>query len=157
MYAYLNREQQAVTRKVLRALALNTAFQPVAIPLFFAVLLGGLAGLAGLSPVDFGLRLLGDAAIVLSGVTVKLWLLCFFAVVLCFGPGRGLPYLLWHRSLSAGLAARFTQSVAIRTSSHADVATLFAGPCRWQIVLTRPSRIALCTASDLAGSTPRLE
>ena len=157
MYQYANAQERGAIRDILAGLMRHSLIWPVAMPLAFAAMFGGLAALAGIPPVEFALDFLGDAAIALSGVTAKLWTVCFFVAAICFGVGRSLPMLLLHRSLNGSIVARFTQAVAIRGPHPAGVAALCTSSCRWGQILTRPSQTALSTASDLAGSTPRLE
>ena len=157
MYAHINREQRAATRVILVAIIGQFLLWSLAAMLVVAVLTTSLAVLLDIDPVTYVLHSLVKAAIPLSGLAVNLLAGCFLAAAIGFGIEQRLPELLQHQPLNGGVIARFTQSVVIWTSSQADVATLFAGQCCWQTALTRPSRIALCTASDLAGSTPRLE
>ena len=149
--------QRSAIRDILSGLVRHSLIWPFALPLAFAIIFGGLAALVGVPPVEFALDFLGEAAIALSGMTAKLWTLCFFVVAICFGVGRSLPMLLQHRSLNGGIVACFTQAAAIWASPEAGAAALYASPGRWGLILTRPSQTALSTASDLAGSTPRLE
>ena len=153
MYARLAKSEQRNARWLLNAVAFHSAVWPVVLPLAFAALLLGFGGPAAL---DF----LGDAAADLSGPVARLWLLCFFGAAFCYGIGPRLTGFLQHRSLPPAPIARYTQSVALaaRDAVVDGIAALAAGaPHHHWTALTRPSRVALSTASDLAGSAPRLE
>ena len=159
MYAHLSKSRQRDTRKLLNALAFGSVVWPIVLLAAFAVLLGGLGASVGLPPVEFGLDFIDRAAPSLSGVVAKLWLICFFGAAFCYGIGPRLTGFLQHRSLAPPPMARFTRSVALGLPATlgGSVAAFVAGPHGLTPALTRPSRIALSTASDLAGSAPRLE
>ena len=159
MYACLSKSRQRDTRKLLNALAFGSVVWPIVLLAAFALLLGGLGASVGLPPVEFGLDFIDRAAPSLSGVVAKLWLICFFGAAFCYGIGPRLTGFLQHRSLAPPPMARFTRSVAMSLPAAlgGSVAAFLAGPHGLTPALTRPSRIALSTASDLAGSAPRLE
>ena len=159
MYVHLSKSRQRDTRKLLNALAFGSVVWPIVLLLALAVLLGGLGASVGLPPVEFGLDFIDRAAPSLSGLVAKLWLICFFGAAFCYGIGPRLTGFLQHRSLAAPPMARFTRSVTLGLPAAlgGSVAAFLAGPHGLTPALTRPSRIALSTASDLAGSAPRLE
>ena len=156
MSEYFNAPERNAIRTILAGLMRGSLIWLVGLPLACALLFGGLAALVGLPPVEFALDFLNKAAIALSVPVVQLWAVGFFAVAICFGVGRGLPALLQHRPLSAGLITRIMQTVGLGALPLPGIGALCARAHRWSLS-TRPSRIALSTASDLAGSAPRLE
>lgn len=133
------------------------AFWALAMPLAGAVLVGGMAALAGLPPLEFALDFLGRAFVELSGIVANLLIIIFFVAALYYGVSPELPGQLLHRSLTAGIAARFTLLCALWTPHQVGGVALSANWHNALAALTRPSRVALGTASDLAGSAPRLE
>ena len=181
MYTYANPKKPAGARKTLAALASRTmfwasvalgrrplaspplqlavitAFWAVMTPLASAVLMGGLAALVGLPPLDFALDFLGRAFVELSGLIANLLIIVFFVAALYYGVSPALPGQMLHRSLTARVAARFTSLSALWTPHQVSGAAFAANWHNALAALTRPSRVALCTASDLAGSAPRLE
>ena len=154
MYARLSKSEQRNARRLLNAVAFHSAVWPVVLPLVFAALLLGLGGPVAL---DF----LGNAAGDLSEPVARLWLICFFGAAFCYGIGPRLTGFLQHRSLTPALIARYTQSVALAAPDAVvgGIGALAAGAPHHhhKTALTRPSRVALSTASDLAGSAPWLE
>ena len=158
MYAYANPKPPACARPTPAAVqALRTVFWSMILPpLAGAILVGGVAALAGLPPLDFALNFLGQVFIDLSGIIANLGTAIFFAAALYYGVSPRLPGLLLHRSLTAGIIARFTRLCALWTPPLAGVA-FAANRHNALAVLTRPSRVALCTAADLAAAAPRLE
>ncbi len=181
MYTHANPKKPAGARKTLAALASHTmfwvsvalgrrplaspplqlavitAFWAVMTPLASAALLGGLTALVGLPPLDFALNFLGRAFIDLSGLIANLGLIIFFISALYYGVSPALPGQLLHRSLTARVAARFTLLCSLWTPDQVGSVALSANRHSVLAALTRPSRVALCTAADLAGPSPRLE
>ena len=160
MYTRLSKTHRRDLRKTLNALAFHSVVWPILLPLVCAVLLGGLGALVGLPAVEFGLDFLDRSAESLLDTTSRLWMICFFGAAFCYGIGPRLTGFLQHRSLIPALIARYTQSVALTTRDAVvdGIAAFAAGAHHLnRTALTRPSRVALSTASDLAGSAPRLE
>ena len=164
MSEYFNAPERNAIRTILAGLVRGSLVWLVGLPLALALLFGLLGAVVGLPPVEFALDFLSKAAIefaldfliALSVPVAQLWAVGFFAVAICFGVGRGLPALLQHRPLSAGLITRITQTVGLGALPLPGIGALCARAHRWRLS-TRPSRTALSTASDLAGSAPRLE
>ena len=156
MSEYFNAPERNAIRTILAGPMRGSLIWLVGLPLACALLFGGLAALVGLPPVEFALDFLSKAAIALSVPVAQLWAVGFFAVAICFGVGRGLPVLLQHRPLSAGLITRITQTVGLGALPLPGIGALCASAHRWRLS-TGPSRTALSTASDLAGSAPRME
>ena len=158
MYGYCkNRRLRNLLLAALRTLIVNSVVWPIGVPLGFAVLLALPAALVGLNPVDFALVFLSEAAIGVFAVAANLWAGIFWAATLCFGIGWSLPYLLQHRSLSADGIARLAYFTTVRVALSHEIGALCGSTHKWRIGPIRPSRTALCTASDLAGAVPRLE
>ena len=107
MYAYANLKPPARARKTTAVQVVRTVLWSVALPpLVGAILVGGVAALAGLPPLDFALNFLGQVFIDLSGVIANLCIAIFFAAALYYGVSPRLPGLLLHRSLTAGSPGR---------------------------------------------------
>lgn len=159
MYAYANLKKSPPACRATAGQVLRTLFWSAALPLLGgAFLVGGLAALAGLPPLDWALDFLGRAFIALSGPAANLCLAIFFAAALYYGVSPRLPGQLWHRPLTAYIVARFTLLCALGTAQQAaGVISFAANRTSVLAALTRPSRVALSTAADLAGSAPRLE
>lgn len=158
MYAYANPKPPARARKTAAIPVLRTVFWSMILPpLAGAVLVGGVAALAGLPPLDFALNFLGQVFIDLSGIIANLGTAIFFAAALYYGVSPRLPGLLLHRSLTAGIIARFTRLCALWTPPPAGGVAGAANRHSALAALTRPSRVALSTAADLAAAAPRLE
>ena len=158
MYAYANPKKSPPACRATAAQVLITLLWSAALPLLAgAFLVGGLAALSGLPPLDLALDFLGRAFIALSGPATNLGLSLFFAAALYYGVSPRLPGQLWHRPLTAYIVARFTLLCALWTAQQAGVISFAANRTSLLAALTRPSRVALSTAADLAGSAPRLE
>ena len=159
MYAYPNPKKSPPACRATAAQVLRTLCWSAALPLLGgAFLVGGLAALSGLPPLDLALDFLGRAFIALSGPAANLCLSLFFAAALYYGVSPRLPGQLWHRPLTAYIVARFTLRCVLWTAQQAASVMAFAAN-RTSILaaLTRPSRVALSTAADLAAAAPRLE
>lgn len=157
MYDFLNVGSRRVVRDALAALLRHSLIMPWALLIGFGAVFAALAAAVGLAPLPFALDFMGDAAASLAAPVTKLWLSCYVTAAFCFGIGKGLPELMQHRSLSARAAALYTQSLALWTASAASNAAHFEHPQQQRIAFARPSRTAMSTPSDLAGSAPRLE
>ena len=159
MYTYANPKNPAGARKTTASQILRTVCWAALLPpLAGAFLVGGLAALSGLPPLDLALDFLGRAFIALSGPAANLCLAVFFAAALYYGVSPRLPGQLWHRPLTAYIVARFTLLCALWTAQQAaGVMDFAAHRTSLLAALTRPSRVALSTAADLAAAAPRLE
>lgn len=157
MLDHMNRKQRLDIRACLQKLIAYGLLLPALTATGFSLLVAGMAALVGLPALDAGLDFFGEATITLAGPTAHLWLIGFFATAFCFGAGRSLPVLLRHHILNADVIARFTQTIALWSPFLGGIVALLCGPGSKLSLLARPSRTALSTASDLAGSAPRLE
>ena len=158
MYELCNSlEQRRVLFDIMRMLVIRVVVLPLVLSLGLAALVGGLAALSGLDPVDFALRFLGEATVTLSEPLSSLWAVCFLAVAICFGAGRNLSCLMQTPSLPADIVPRLAQLIAIWTRALTGIGDHLYGLRHWPLLVICPSRIATSTSSDLAGATPRLE
>ena len=100
MLNFMRKDQQQTPLLILRAWVKYSAIIPVAMPLLFALLLGGFAALMGVSPLELALNFLADAGIVLSPVVVQLWFAAYLMVVIFYGVGRELINLTTRQPLT---------------------------------------------------------
>ena len=162
MLNFMRKDQQQTPLLILRAWVKYSAIIPVAMPLLFALLLGGFAALMGVSPLELALNFLADAGIVLSPVVVQLWFAAYLMVVICYGVGRELINLTTRQPLSLSLAtfyARLRQWTArgmlpVFTGSGP---TLPAGLTVSPGEFSQPGPTGLLSPALLTGSAPRLE
>lgn len=157
MFEHLSRQQQREVGSVLATLLRHSLFWPVALPLGLGLLFGIWGALVGLDPVDFAFDFIGESASDLSGPALNFWTGCFLITAFFFGVGKRLPDMLQHCALSVHVIPRLTQTIALWASRPDVIVTLSCGPRHRTQLLARPSRTELNTASDLAGSAPRLE
>ena len=157
MYDFLPHRHRRAVRDALSASVRSSVLLPIAIPLGVAVLLGGLAALAGADPIDFAGAFLGQAAVAVAGITAKLWAACFLCAAFCFGISRSLPYLLQHRPLDGRIVARFTRAIALVAPWVGGVTALASGPIHRFFGQIRAGPLAPSAPSSLAGAVPQLE
>lgn len=157
MHELLDRKQQRDLRGCWWAVILRILLLPLVTVAGLAALLGGLAVLFGLPPLGFGWDFFAAATAALAGPMSIVWLACFLVGAVCFVAGPASPFLLQLCSLNSGVIARIAPAMAIGMPGPRSIFASSIGPLRGPFPLTRPSRTALSTASDLAGSTPRLE
>ena len=160
MLNFTRRDQQQGSLLALRAWAFWGVILPVAIPLGFALLLGGCAALLGAPALDLALDFLTDSGTALYPLILQIWITTYFLAAICYGVGRQLISQTARHPLSAPLAllaARLRQWVARRVSSLCTIAST-SGPI---------SKVSLAFPTDsvglappvalLSGSAPRLE
>ena len=126
-----------------------------AVVLGFAGLFFLMALSVGMPAGDFALDFVLDAVVPVSDVVAWCWLMAFFIAAVGFGCGRELAGMFLP-SPARAIIGRLTQTAAIWAAAMRPYPAIYAGAYWGFNPIARPSRIAVSTATELAGPAPRL-
>ena len=110
----------------------------------------------GMPASDFALDFILDAAVPVSDIIAKCWLVAFFVAAVCFGGGQELAAMYLSPPLR-NVVARITQTAPVFAPSVRLHPTIFASEYWGFDPIARGSRLAEGTATDLAGPAPQLK